>query len=327
MSRNAVYQISWRYSIDYPDWDKERKELQKWLRLETKVWIFQLEVTEILDPTEELAVAQDDGFWSYNCHFQGYAQLKTKERTGTLARRLNGSFRGIEISPASNAGKEALRRYVMKEDSRLQGPWADHPIYMGEDLPRKDKLWEWQQEATNYCLGPVKHREILWVSDPTGNSGKSMWRKFMGYHYGAARMQYDSASNLIYQATQEPNKAIFIVNLTRAKPQDIGRDDMYAALESIKDGDVRSNKYEGKTCLFMPPHVVVLSNQLPDYTKLSKDRFRVWQIENNKIKSDSAKSRRLDSQQDEPIVIDDDVIIMDNSSPFPGLRFSWESEN
>lgn len=282
MSYSPVCRIAWRYTIDFPKWEEEKDQLILWLRKEATNWIFQLECTEVESQPEREAIELfpdiESEFWSYNVHFQGYARLRDKERTGTIAKRLNAAFRGIWIAPASHQGDKALQSYCLKAHSRVHGPWADHPIYSGQDLPLKHQLYPWQKWVTAYCLKPVIPRQILWIVDLQGGTGKSAWRKYMAFHHKAVCLEYDSAANLRYQATQETNRQMFLVNLTRAKPKDYADEDLYSALETIKDGHVRSNKYTGGGYLDLPPHIVVLSNIQPNHQLMSRDRFLIKHV-------------------------------------------------
>jgi hypothetical protein len=55
----------------------------------------------------------------------------------------------------------------------------------------------------------------------------------------------------------------------------------YGLLEQLKNGLVMSGKYEGGTFAFPSPHVIVMSNQEPDYEKFSLDRWKVINLDNN----------------------------------------------
>ena len=71
-----------------------------------------------------------------NIHLQGYINLKKKVKGGKkLGKLLSGlGLKGVTCKPASNAGKTALQLYCMKEETRVAGPFADHPLYLGRDI-------------------------------------------------------------------------------------------------------------------------------------------------------------------------------------------------
>lgn len=100
--------------------------------LGTARFIFQLEKTVVVFPGEG---DDDDAMVEYganardNWHYQGYLELQTKTRAITLGRKLGSSgFPGIEVSPSSTLGRDALRTYCMKDVTRVDGPWADRPL-------------------------------------------------------------------------------------------------------------------------------------------------------------------------------------------------------
>lgn len=53
----------------------------------------------------------------------------------------------------------------------------------------------------------------------------------------------------------------------------------YHCIEKFKDGLIWSPKYNSKTKIFRPPHVLVFSNFEPDRTKLSADRWDVHHLQ------------------------------------------------
>lgn len=133
----------------------------------------------------------------------------------------------------------------------------------------------WQQDLLKYCKEEVKDREIMWVFDPIGGQGKSKFGKYMAFRHDAVYLLYDSTSQLLYQVVSRGPKRVYVVNLTKAKPQQIGGGDLYSAIESIKDGHVVSNKYQGGALLFSPPIVIVMSNHRPDEEHMTAGRFKV----------------------------------------------------
>ena len=52
----------------------------------------------------------------------------------------------------------------------------------------------------------------------------------------------------------------------------------HETIEKGKDGKVFNSKYEGKLVRYARPHVLCFSNQPPDLTMLSADRYNVIQL-------------------------------------------------
>jgi len=116
------------------------------------------------------------------------------------------------------------------------------------------------------------------VYDPAGKCGKSKWSKYMMYHHNAAVLDYDTATNLRYQVINAGAKTLYILDASRCRPKSISECEFYSALENIKNGCVRSNKYEGGSLMMMPPHVIVMSNQQPAMENWSADRLKIFNL-------------------------------------------------
>lgn len=209
-------------------------------------------------------------------HYQMYLKLKMKTRPRTLAKAWNDEFRGIEMSACSAAGRETLRTYAMKEETRVAGPWGMKPIYMGDDLITD--LMPWQQRLLDYVNGPPHDREILWFADVKGRSGKTALGKYLAYHKKAVYMTWAPTKDVLHLCSTMPKNGLYIFNLSRTKPATFQSDDLYAALESIKDGSFMNVKYETKQVLMKPPHVIVFANCKPDRSKLTDDRFNIIEL-------------------------------------------------
>ena len=116
-------------------------------------------------------------------------------------------------------------------------------------------------------------RVINWFYDTKGGAGKSVFAKYLCLYYNAiylSRGNYKDLINLIYKSD---NVNIVILDL----PRNNGNRVSYDALEAIKNGIICNVKYETGMKVFDSPHIIVFSNERPDLTCLSKDR---WNIKN-----------------------------------------------
>ena len=269
---NQVYHMSLRWTIQnvkffegvtQPDddsewWECHQKDLDLWCKDMCATYIFQLE-----DTTD-------------NLHFQGYINLKTKTRAKTLAKSLNDRFPGIEIRPSSTGGIYALKNYCMKDETRVAGPWADKEVYMGQDLPTE--LLPWQQKLKDYILGPVNPRELIWVYDEGGNSGKSAFCKYMSFHFKTLKLTYGNAGDLLNLVSKKAGRRGYLFDLTRTKPSQFSSTDLYSAMEDVKNGHFINTKYETDEILMIQPHIVVFANRLPESNAVSADRWTIVTI-------------------------------------------------
>lgn len=206
-------------------------------------------------------------------HFQCYVNLKIKKRQHELCKMLNSEgFNGAHCAIASDTGKERLKMYSMKEDTRIDGPWADHPIYLGRDLIKK--LRPWQQNIVNMLDEKPHDRRIWWYYDKQGGKGKSSLAKFMYYHHKIITLKVAKASDIINLVFKLPAQKMYIFDVQRTTRKDLMLD-MYSAIEEVKTGYVVNTKYETGVKLFDRPHIIVFSNYMPDKSRLSSDMIEV----------------------------------------------------
>lgn len=268
-----VFHFSLRWTIQNIDgdpWDHQ-ETMKKTLEENFDKWIFQLEDTV------------------NNLHFQGYAHAAVKNRPQTLAVAMNNTLRGIEVQRASTAGIQALKKYALKSDTRVQGPWADHPIYLGEDLPTQ--LYDWQEKLKNYLLGPVNDREIIWCFNREGNNGKSTFAKYMAYHHDITKLTYGDRGDLLNLVAKIGPKRAYIFDLTRTKPKTMSWDDVISTMEDIKTGHFINTKYETNTVIMSKPHIVVMANYPPNRKAMSQDMWTIVELPEGESPRDAGKRK------------------------------------
>lgn len=210
---------------------------------------------------------------------------------------LNGRFNGIRIEPTSNNGREAIKKYCMKEDSRVKGPWSDSKIYTGKDLPQT--LWAWQETVKGLCMQEPDDRHINYIYDPIGGKGKSKFCKYMGYHHKALVLPWGRTGDIQNLVIKKGARSIYLFDLSRSKPQDWAQDDVSAAMEGIKNGHIVNYKFETDDFYMDPPHIWCFSNQLPNFSSMSRDRWILWEIDDlsRLVRISSGRLRELMSQQ------------------------------
>lgn len=217
--------------------------------------------------------AEDSGD---NEHYQGYFHTVTKQRPKALAIAQNDTMGGIEIQAASTAGQKALKTYSMKEATRVAGPWSDKPIYMGKDLWPYARMPEWQKKMLDILEKEPDDRTMYWVYDPIGNKGKTKFAKYLCYKQDAVLLQYAHSGDCLNLVFKMQGKKIYVWNLTRSKPAQLSEQDLYSAMESIKDGLFFNSKYEVGMVMMNCPHILVFSNHLPKTEHISADRWKIF---------------------------------------------------
>jgi len=146
------------------------------------------------------------------------------------------------------------------------------PSLTGEENPRPD----WQGRLAGLVDGGVHHpRQVEFIVDEVGNSGKSWFTRWALTHHPdkVQVLRIGKRDDLAYSI--DPNKTVFLFDIPRTQMTYL----QYSVLEMLKDQLVFSPKYEsGLKILTTVPLVVVFSNEEPDRTQMSADRFKVTNI-------------------------------------------------
>lgn len=135
---------------------------------------------------------------------------------------------------------------------------------------------EWQDQLAGRLQDPcTDDRAIEFYVDPDGGAGKSWFiRRMITEHPDEVQMLSIGKRDDLAYAIDE-TKRIFLVNVPRDSMEFLN----YAVLEMLKDRLVFSTKYQSRTKqLSHVPHVVVLSNEEPDRTKMTHDRPRITRL-------------------------------------------------
>lgn len=235
-------------------------------------WIFQKELTP------------QKGF-----HLQGYLHLgpdkKYRKRADHLQRILEPRFLElgcrIRVQKSSTDGIEALRTYCMKTASRVEGPWADRPIYMGSDLNAVRNLpFPWQQRIRSMRLTVPDDTTIYHIHEPTGGVGKSKLTKFMTWTYKDCKeIPLGNATQLKTNVIRKGPARMYFIDIPRTTGTTEKEVDLYSAIEAVKNGYVSSGMYGKDEELYMdPPHVVVFSNKPPPIRRLSLHKWKCFTV-------------------------------------------------
>lgn len=140
----------------------------------------------------------------------------------------------------------------------------------------------WQRDLWDALMCNPNDRQINWIWDSQGGSGKTYFTKMFYCQHPEetiamfAISRAIDAMNLITNAIESGKKMKYVfINLTR---QLENKEHVYTIVEQIKDGWITNNKYK---CLTIPmncPHVTVFANFEPDRSKLSRDRWCITDI-------------------------------------------------
>lgn len=208
-------------------------------------------------------------------HLQMYINFKDKIRFTALKKfndRLHiESSKGDELSNVKYCSKEG--------DFKAMGLKVPRPL---KPLPVMDRWW--QKDLINVVEQEPHDRLVYWYYSASGNTGKTTFARYLHRKYGALLLSgkaSDMKNSIIeYEKTNGDTPEIIVYDLPR------GFDKSYVSyngLEEIKNMFFYSGKYEGGMIDGNPPHFIIFSNEQPEVDKMSKDRWRIVDIDNKKL--------------------------------------------
>jgi len=162
----------------------------------------------------------------------------------------------------------------------------------------------WQKTFLEMINEKPDYRTIFWICDKVGNSGKTALSKYLYLKergkwlickdLGTSR---DSATIIKNELENGWLSHGIIIDLPRSAEKQTR---MYNYIEEVKDGFITSQKYQGGTCIFNSPHVVIMANWMPDTKCLSLDRWKIYKINEEK----ELIHHKVDFVYDEPDGLD-----------------------
>lgn len=256
----------WDLTLWNPDL-VQKDEMVQWLEQNAKKWVFQLE----------------RGEESGKLHYQGRFSLEKKDRWPSgVPKHWVGN-----MAPTSKNGSEKLWTYVMKEETRVDGPWMDceKPTYVPQRL-RNATLRGWQKRLFEE-LEKQDDRDIILVHDPVGGTGKTFALMYALVHKGAVYVPstcdtvQQMAGALLCKMRRPDVRYPVIVDVPRAtclNPAKFAQ--VFAAVETWKAGYITDGRHHYREFLCEPPRMVVFYNRLPKGIKwddlLSLNRIKFW---------------------------------------------------
>lgn len=147
------------------------------------------------------------------------------------------------------------------------------------------ELRPWQQSILDICKELADQRTIIWIYDKDGLNGKTQFCKYLGETIKAIGFSGGESKDIgcclanIVKSGRDLNvkPTTMTFNMQRCSKID------YSAIEAVKDGYIFSPKFESSQLSFNCPHVVIMSNNAPDVSKLSKDRWKFYTIKDNAL--------------------------------------------
>ena len=218
-------------------------------------------------------------------HFQGYLEFKSRARPLPQFKEWKAHW-----SKARGSLKDNIK-YTTKEVEWEWSRGVDKPFSMTLDMV------PWQKELYEMLEGEPHPRNIYWLWDRNGGSGKTEFARYYCFkHPSEAIVLSGKASDMkngIVQYRERNGRLpkVVICDFPRSrKAEHIS----WTGLEMIKNMFFYSGKYEGGMVIGHKPHMLCFANCEPAYDQLSLDRWQVAEVPTLEFaKSDEGKAHPM----------------------------------
>jgi len=249
--------------------ERSAAEMEIWLRKIAKKWCFQLEAGE------------DTSYRHYQCRIS----LKTKKRQSTMNNILKSEGLKGHASPTSNNAKTNMF-YVMKEETRVEGPWMDsetkQEIYIPRDILKIEELRPWQKSIMDSCH-KREERKINILIDKIGGLGKTTLKRCLEAHGIAVEIPfsyyYKDLTQMVYDIGP---KNCYIIDLPRSIIND-NLSEFLGAIEEIKDGRAYNFRYKYQSLMFGCPVMWIFMCKVPNSWSIMQDKLVYWCVKRGEL--------------------------------------------
>ena len=198
--------------------------------------------------------------------------------------------------------------YVMKEDTRVEGPWLDTEFVVPQAMTRQlkefmeMKMRPFQVKLEKFCK-VIDNRYIIYIIEETGGTGKSITAEYLGYHKIARRIPaMKTAEDIMQMIMCLPPSPTYLIDMPRAMKKD-NLWELYAGIEELKNGYAYDKRYGFRDRQMDRPQVIVFSNQFPELTAMSMDRWKIYRI----VANDNPDLVDLEQLDPQDYVVEDAV--------------------
>jgi len=155
-------------------------------------------------------------------------------------------------------------------DRAFKAARQEHNQFMAQRTPLA-----WEHELHSIIAAPPCTRSIHWFVDMVGETGKTINAKSLYFNHQAFYCTGGKASDIAHAYQYQP---IVVFNLVASQDKET-QAYLYTVLEQFKDGIFSSGKYNSMIKTFKIPHVIVMSNEWPDESRMKKSRIVVHNIQ------------------------------------------------
>lgn len=203
-------------------------------------------------------------------HLQGFVEFEWKCRPKEKVK-----IPKIHWEIARDVGMSI--NYCSKTDTRT-GKIFNFRIPVPREINIITNLFDWQLDIVEICENVPNDRTINWYWEEKGGIGKTVFCKYMVWHYHALVLSGKSADMkygiIKYVEKNGQYPAVIIFDIPRSCLDYLS----YQGIEEVKNGLFFSSKYESDMVIGNCPHIICFANEAPKYGKLSEDRWVVTEL-------------------------------------------------
>jgi hypothetical protein len=237
-------------------------------------------------------------------HFQGCFETRIRKRQSTILTDLQVILQievcTLQVDRMCGTWEQAVE-YCTKDETSVSKPVLSDDLkvseltkYQGNDLKvfEKEGFFRWQKavnliifEDDLFTIKPSSGRQVIWIEDTQGNTGKSLFTKMLCYRNPSiTKLAFGSGSQMRASVVEEGPMQCYIIDIPRKLCNDDFQNNIYSVIEDLKNGFIKSSMYGKPKTLFMePPLVIIFSNNECPTTQLSVDRWKIFGIMDNEL--------------------------------------------
>lgn len=187
-----------------------------------------------------------------------------------LVEKLENGVSDYELLKTEPDTVERYRTFIKHSRSIIEEEKGKQ--YIQKEFNTDKKLNDFQLKCVEK-LSSQNDRQILWINDSQGGSGKTWLSKYMIANMKAIRFTNGKTKDIAYAYKNNP---IVVFDFARSCEDRIN----YQIIEDLKNGILFSSKYESQSKVFAPPKIIVMANFEPNKRALSEDRWTIMDLGN-----------------------------------------------
>jgi len=205
-----------------------------------------------------------------------HIQFAVRFEEAKSLKTMQGLFKGAHLEPAKNW--IAAKQYCMKADTQVEEGIVSKPPPVCRDPLEGRAYRPVQEQIIEIVKSEPDDRSIHWFFDPEGSAGKTTIAKHICLHHSDAIYLTGKSADMKFGVMSWLNSGkklkTVMIDLTRSVEAFVS----YQGIEEIKNGIFYNTKYESGMVLFDNPHIIIMSNFMPEMDMLSADRWVIHAI-------------------------------------------------